>query len=183
MVGCPNDTYDSVSDAGAVYIYDRSVQRFIVTDDTQTVYTVNTALVAPTSVILNNQFLVNTDGRPSGDFTVTDVDEITLTVPAEIGDILEIEVNTFDLLQIVGADQASEGANFGQAVDLCINDCSLYTGAPQDSSVAPEAGSVERQVNQSRVYGITTSTINATLTPGNTIRINNMEVELSTPTA
>ena len=183
MVGCPNDTYDSVSDAGAVYIYDRSVQRFIVTDDTQTIYTVNTSLVAPTSVILNNQFLVNTDGQPSGDFTVTGVDEITLTVPAEIGDILEIEVNTFDLLQIVGADQASEGANFGQAVDLCINNCSLYTGAPQDSSVAPEAGSVERQVNQSRVYGITTSTVNATLTPGNTIRINNMEVELSTPTA
>jgi hypothetical protein len=183
MIGCPNDTYDSVSDAGAVYIYDRSVQRFIVTDATQTVYQVDASLVSPTSVILNNQFLTNSAGNVSGDYTVTDTNEITLTTPAAVGDILEIDVNTFTLLQVIGSDTPIQSANFGQAVDLCVNNCSLYTGAPQDSSVLPEAGSVERQVNQSRVYGITTSTVNARLNPGNTIRINNMEVILSTPTA
>jgi hypothetical protein len=183
MIGCPNDTYDSVSDAGAVYIYDRSVQRFIVTDATQTVYQVDASLVSPTSVVLNNQFLTNSAGNVSGDYTVTDTNEITLTTPAAVGDILEIDVNTFTLLQVVGSNAPLQGANFGQAVDLCVNNCSLYTGAPQDSSVLPEAGSVERQVNQSRVYGLTTSTVNARLNPGNTIRINNMEVALSTPTA
>jgi len=192
MIGCPNDTYDSVADAGAVYIYDRSVQRFIVTDSTQTVYVANisTSLVSPTSVILSNQFLTNTAGNPTGQFTVTAnpstptvYNQITLTTPAAVGDILEIDVNTFTLLQVVGANVPFQGANFGQAVDLCVNNCSLYTGAPQDSSVLPEAGLVDRQVNQSRVYGITTSTVNARLNPGNTIRINNMEVALSTPTA
>jgi len=183
MIGCPNDTYDSVADAGAVYIYDRSVQRFIVTDATQTVYQVDTSLVSPTSVMLKNQFLTNTAGNASGDYTVTGTNEITLTVPAAVGDILEIDVNTFSLIQVVGSNVPFQSANFGQAVDLCINNCSLYTGAPQDGSVLPEAGSVERQVNQSRVYGITTSTVNARLNPGNTIRINNMEVALSTPTA
>jgi hypothetical protein len=183
MIGCPNDTYDSVNDAGSVYIYDRSVQRFIVTDATQTVYQVDASLVSPTSVILNNQFLTNSAGNVSGDYTVTDTNEITLTTPAAVGDILEIDVNTFTLLQVIGSDTPIQSANFGQAVDLCINNCSLYTGAPQDSSVLPEAGSVERQVNQSRVYGLTTSTVNARLNPGNTIRINNMEVVLSTPTA
>ena len=182
MIGCPNDTYDSVADSGSVYIYDRSVQKFIVTDDTQTVYQTDASLVAPTSVMLNNQFLTNSTGNPSGQFTVTGANEITLTTPAAVGDILEIDVNTFTLLQTIGSTAPLQGANFGQAVDLCRYNCSLYTGAPQDSSVLPEAGAVERQVNQSRVYGITTSTVNATLTPGDTIRINNQEVELTTPT-
>ena len=181
IVGCPNDTYDSVSDAGSVYVYDRSVQRFIVTDATQTVYQVDTTLVSPTSVVLNNQFLTNSAGNTSGDYTVTGANEITLTTPAAVGDILEIEVNTFSQMQIIGADTPFQSANFGQAVDLCRYNCSLYTGAPQDGSVLPEAGSVERQVNQSRVYGVTTSTNNARLNPGNTIRINNMEVVLTAP--
>ena len=99
-----------------------------------------------------------------------------------MGDILEIDDNTFSLIQTVGSANPYQTANFGQAVDLCRYNCSLYTGAPQDGSVLPEAGSVERQVNQSRVYGITTSTVNATLTPGNTIRINKMEVALTAPT-
>jgi hypothetical protein len=181
MVGCPNDTYDSVSDAGSVYIYDRSVQQFIVTDATQTVYQVDTTLVSPTSVILNNQFLTNTAGNISGQYTVTGFNQITLTTPASVGDILVVDVNTFNLLQIVGSANPFQGANYGQAVDLCRYNCSLYSGAPQDGSALPAAGSVERQVNQSRVYGITTATVNATLTPGNTIRINNMEVVLTTP--
>jgi hypothetical protein len=182
MIGCPNDTYNSVGDAGAVYVYDRSVQRFIVTDATQTVYQTDASLISPTSVMLSNQFLTNSAGNPTGQFTVTGANEITLATPAAVGDILEINVNTFSLLQVVGSANPSDNANFGQAVDLCHYNCSLYTGAPQDSSILPFAGSVERQVNQSRVYGITTSTVNATLTPGNTIRINNMEVALSTPT-
>jgi len=182
MIGCPNDTYDSVGDAGSVYVYDRSVQRFIVTSATQTVYQTDTSLVSPTSVMLNNQFLTNSAGNPTGQYTVTGANEITLAASAAVGDILEIDVNTFSLIQKVGSASPLYNANFGQAVDLCLYNCSLYAGAPQDSSVLPYAGSVERQVNQSRVYGITTSTTNATLTVGDTIRINNMEVELSAPT-
>ena len=183
IIGCPGDTYDSVSDAGSTYVYDRSVQRFIVTDATQTVYQVDTSLVSPTSVVLNNQFLTNAAGNTSGDYAVTGANEITLTTPAAVGDILEVEVNTFSLIQTIGSNAPFQNANFGQAVDLCHYNCSLYVGAPQDGSVLPGAGSVERQVNQSRVYGITTSSVNARLNPGNTIRINNMEVALSTPTA
>ena len=183
IIGCSNDAYNGVSSAGSVYVYDRSVQRFIVTDNTQTVYQVDATLVSPTSVVLNNQFLTNTAGNTSGDYTVTGANEITLTTPAAVGDILEININTFSLIQTIGSDAPFQSANFGQSVDLCHYNCSLYVGAPQNSSVLPEAGSVERQVNQSRVYGITTSTVNARLNPGDTIRINNTEVELSAPTA
>lgn len=181
IVGCSGDSYNNVSGAGSVYVYDRSVQRFIVTSNTQTVYTTDAPLVSPTSVILNNQFLSDTAGSTSSEYSVTGANEITLVSPAEVGDILEIEINTFSLLQIIGSNAAFEDANYGQAVDLCRYNCSLYAGAPQDGSILPQAGAVERQVNQSRVYGVTTSTINARLNPGNTIRINNMEVALSAP--
>ena len=181
IIGCSNNTYDTVSNAGSVYVYDRSVQQFIVTDATQTVYQVDGTLTSPTSVMLNNQFLTNTAGNVTGQFTVTGSNEITLTTPAAVGDVLVIDVNTFSLIQQVGSSTPFQGANYGQAVDLCRYNCSLYVGAPQDGSVLPEAGLVERQVNQSRVYGVTTSTVNADLTPGDTIRINNMEVALTTP--
>ena len=180
LIGAPGD-YNTTDDAGAVYVFDRTVQKFIVTDaDTLSYPVTGGNLIAPTSVILNNTFLTNTEGNIGGEFSVTG-DVVTLDTTIAVGDVLEIEVNTFNLIQVIGSNQPGKNANYGSAVDMCIYNCSLYVGAPLDSSVLIEAGSVERQVNQSRVYGTITSTINATLTPGNTIRINDMEVTLSTP--
>jgi hypothetical protein len=54
---------------------------------------------------------------------------------------------------------------------------------PLDSSVKPQAGSAQRNVNQSRVFGVTASTnANPVLTSGDTLRINNIEVTVSNPT-
>ncbi len=184
MVGTPNDYYNATLDAGAVYVFDRAVQNFVVTDAAQTTYTVDGTLSAPTSVILNNQFLTNTEGNVTGTFTKVSAAEIAISTPLAVGDVIEIEVNKFNLLQIVGANAPFQSANFGGAVDMCKNNCSLYVGAPQDGSVLPAAGLVQRNVNQSRVYGTTTSTnVGARLLPGETIRINNQEVALSQPVA
>ena len=182
MIGTPNDYYDSTENAGAVYVYDRSVQNFVITDTAQTSYTVDgNLLVAPTSVILNNTFLTNTDGNITGTFSVSGP-TVTVTSTLAVGDILQIQANTFNLLQIIGANVPNAGSNFGAAVDICRYSCSLYTGAPQESSVLDSAGSVQRNVNQSRVYGTTTSTNASTLlVPGQTIRINDQEVAVSTP--
>jgi hypothetical protein len=182
MIGTPNDYYDSTANAGAVYVYDRSVQNFIITDPAQTSYTVDgNLLVAPTSVMLNNTFLTNSDGNITGTFSVSGP-TVTVTPTLAVGDILQIQVNTFNLLQIIGANVPVAGSNFGASVDICRYSCSLYTGAPQDSSVLENAGSVQRNVNQSRVYGTTTSTnVNPRLFPGDTIRINDQEVTLSQP--
>jgi hypothetical protein len=182
MIGTPNDYYDSTETAGAVYVYDRSVQNFIITDPTQTSYTVDgNLLVAPTSVVLNNTFLTNTEGNITGTFSVSGP-TVTVTSTLAVGDILQIQANTFNLLQIIGANVPVTDSNFGASVDICRYSCSLYTGAPQDSSVLTNAGSVQRNVNQSRVYGTTTSTNASTLlVPGQTIRINDQEVTVSTP--
>jgi len=182
MIGTPNDYYSSTAEAGAVYVYDRSVQNFIITDAAQTSYTVDgNLLVAPTSVILNNTFLTNTQGNLTGTFSINGA-TVTVTAALAVGDILQIQANTFNLLQIIGAKSPKAAANFGASVDICRYSCSLYTGAPQDGSVLENAGSVQRNINQSRVYGTTTSTnANALLVPGETIRINDQEVAVSTP--
>ena len=179
MIGTPNDRYNSIADAGAVYVYDRSVQNFVITNASQTSYTVDGGvLVDPTFVSLNNEFLVNTQDNIGGTFSV---DGATVIVDATlaVGDVLQIQPNTFNLLQIINANTPSNSA-FGSAVDICRYSCSLYTGAPNDSSVLPYAGSAQRNVNQSRVYGVITSlNTNPRLQPGQSIRINDQEVIMS----
>ena len=72
---------------------------------------------------------------------------------------------------------AEDAAHFGQAVDLCSYNCSLYAGAPNSSVQQFRGGVVERNVNQSRAYGIITATVaNPALDNGDTIRINDIEV-------
>ena len=182
MIGTPDHGYNNIINSGSVYVYDRSVQNFIVTNPAQTSYTVDGGvLVAPTSVILNNVFLTDTQDNLNGTFTVTG-STVTVSTTLAVGDVLQIQPNTFNLLQIIGANSPSAGANFGTAVNICRYSCSLYTGSPNDSSVLDLAGSVQRNVNQSRVYGTITSTnANARLVPGQTIRINDQEVAVSTP--
>jgi hypothetical protein len=85
--------------------------------------------------------------------------------------------NKIQLVQKITSDNPSNYDGFGYSIDICPTSCSLYTGAPFDSHIRPQAGSVYRNVNQSRVYGITTSTVaNPILTNGDTIRINDTEV-------
>ena len=147
--------------------------------------------VGPVAVLLNGSFLNVRNLTENGTTLVqyingqVDIDldtgEITLTsdVVLTVGDILDIETNEFQLVQKIISNNAFEEADFGAEVTVCPTNCSVYIGAPLDGSILPQAGSVERRVNQSRVYGVISSVIaNPTLTAGNTIRINNVEVEV-----
>jgi hypothetical protein len=178
-----------VQAAGAVYVYDRGVSRIIVTDTSTMTYSIPGSPIGPVAVVLNGQYLT-IHNITEGTVTTTqfidgqvDIDldtlEITLlsNVTLSVGDNLEIETNQFQPVQKVVSSDPVPGDMFGYSEDLCSNNCSLYVGAPQDSSVLVQAGSVERNVNQSRVYGVTTSRIaNPALVAGHTIRINNIEV-------
>ena len=184
IIGADTDSSNGVAESGTVYVFDRSVQNFVITVPEQTSYTVNGGvLAAPTFVSLNGTFLTNAANYIDGTFTVDAATAtVTVTVPLAVGDVLQIQPNTFNLLQIISAKVPNEKANFGSAVDVCRYSCSLYIGAPQDSSVLAQAGSVQRSVNQSRLYGVTTSTnTGVLLVPGDTIRINDQEVAVVTP--
>ena len=181
MIGAPYRTIDSLSEAGTVYVFDRNVQRFIYGTDTSSItFTVlGGTPTGPVSVIVNNQFLINqTDSviNAANSFTIAG-DVVTINADLQIGDIIEIETNQFQQLQQVDQQTVANFSNFGQALDLCANNCSLYIGEPQSSAQIYKGGVVERFVNQSKIYGTITSTVaNANLTSGNTIRINDMDV-------
>ena len=68
-------------------------------------------------------------------------------------------------------------------MDLCPNNCSIYVGAPNESSINYYSGAVYRFLNQGRIYGtILGSVQNPTVTLGDSIRINNFEVTFPTNT-
>jgi len=180
LIGAPNTTVDGNTQAGTVYVYDRDVQRFIYGTDGSTVsFTVIGSVAEPVSVLVNDTFLVNEkSAAPSqtNTFTVSG-NTITILADLQVGDIIEIETNGFALVQAISQDTVEEFGNYGYDTDLCSYNCSLYVGIPNSSVQQFKAGAVERSVNQSRAFGIITSTVaNATLTSGNTLRVNNQDV-------
>jgi hypothetical protein len=179
LIGTPSVTAAGQAQAGLVYVFDRNVQRFIYQGGSDIVFDVEGNITEPVSVVVNNQFLINETYSFPGDPFSFGVDGTTVIVnqPLSAGDIVEIETNQFSLVQQVSQNVIEEFSNFGQSVDICSYNCSLYVGAPQSSLQIYKGGIVERQVNQARVYGTITSTVaNPTLTAGDTIRVNNIDV-------
>ena len=179
MIGAPYQTVDGNVEAGKVYIFDRNVQKFIVSDSSVNTYTVIGSVTEPVSVILNNVFLTNeidnvVDGANT--FTVSGYN-VTINATLLVGDVIEIETNQFTLLQTIEQNTIANFSNFGTSLALCPYDCSLYVGEPQSSLQIYKGGIVERSVNQSRVYGIISGlNANPSLDTGDTIRINNTDV-------
>jgi hypothetical protein len=181
LIGAPNQTVDSATEAGAVYVFDRNVQKFINTVTTANpVFTILGTPAAPISVLVNNQFYINQNDAivaAADTFSWNGSTSVTINGSLAIGDVVEIETNQFALVQALEQNTLAEFSNFGYAVELCSYDCSLYVGEPNSSLQVYKGGVVERNVNQSRVYGTTTSLVaNAVLTAGNTLRVNNIDV-------
>ena len=180
LIGAPNTTVNSKTQAGTVYVYSRDVQRFIYGTDGSTVaFTVLGSVNEPVSVLVNNTFFVNEDSATPTQTNTFSVSGNTVTINGDlqIGDIIEIETNGFALVQTINQNTAAEFSNYGYDIDLCSYNCSLYVGAPNSSIQKFKDGAVERNINQSRAYGITTSTVaNAALDNGDTLRVNNQDV-------
>jgi hypothetical protein len=164
-------------------VFDRDVQKFVYGTDGSTVdFTVLGTVTGPVSVLLNGQFLINQQNSVNdgpGLFNTFTVNGNVITINADlvIGDIIEIETNQFRQVQEIDQNTVAEFSNFGQATDICSNNCSLYVGEPQSSQQVFKGGVVERFVNQSRVYGTITSTVPmANLNTGDTIRVNDIDV-------
>jgi hypothetical protein len=181
LIGAPRDgakdaNNTTITNAGAVYAFDRSTVRYEISNPLTLTYAIPGAYTAPVSVMLNNQYLTNTSQYINGQFTVSGGNIVlSSSVNLAVGDFLDIETNQFQPIQKFAANTVIDETKFGQSLDICSNNCSVYVGAPFDyyATGVVQAGMVQRQVNQSRIYGVTTSTVaNPTLTPGQTIRIN-----------
>jgi len=179
IVGAPNDLAADIQHAGSVYVYDRSVVSYQITNTAQTTYIIPGEYADPVAVLLNNVYLTNTAQYINGQFTISGSNIVLSSdVTLSIGDILTIETNQFQQIEKLVGKIPEQAALFGYATTICSNSCSIYIGAPfSNKSGTPQSGLVERQVNQSRIYGVTTSTVaNPVLTAGDTIRVNNIEI-------
>ena len=183
IASTPYESVAGYAQAGRVYVYDRAVQNFLVSDENTVAYTTLENIVAPTSVALNNAILINSVGAVDGQYSVSG-DTVTLETPISVGDIITVDINDFRLEQILESVVPEEENRFGLQADQCVNDCSLYVSSPfANTGDKVESGKVEFFINQSRVYGVITATnANPVLTPGDTIRINNFYVEYTVPT-
>lgn len=182
VVGASNDD-TTVSNSGASYVFSRGTIKYIVSDASQTTFELPAGFNAPVAVVLNGEYLTNSAQYINGQYSVVGTDVIlNSSVTLNVGDAIEIENNIFNLVQTITGAAPYDEASFGAALDICPTNCSLYIGAPTDGSLQIQAGSVERFVNQARLYGVITSTnVSPTLTPGGTMFISNFEVTLSTP--
>ena len=179
MIGASNDSANIGNPrTGSVYVFDRNVTRYLVNNTDTVSYAIPAGFVEPVAVLLNNQYLTNTDQFLNGDFSIAGSNVVLAdSVILNVGDMLEIESNIFTLTQKIIANTLFDEAAFGATVDVCPTNCSIYIGAPFDGAVLPGAGSVQRNVNQNRVYGTITATIaNPVLTAGETLNVNNFPV-------
>lgn len=177
LIGAPVDDSASVNNSGSVYAFDRGVVKYLISDVSANTFTLPAGWSAPVTVILNNQYLRDVAQYVDGEFSISG-STVTITAPLAIGDVVEIENNIFTKVQKISAQAPFSEDSYGAAVDMCPNSCSVYIGSPTDSTVLAQAGSVERRVNQSRLYGVATSVANPTLTTSDTIRINNQLVSV-----
>lgn len=187
LIGAPNVSVSvdatTKDKAGQVYVFDRAVQTFQVTDTAVKSYTTTESIIGDTSVAVNGSILLNSAGSIGGQFSVAG-DTVTILSDLTVGDLINVDINRFALEQVITSATIEENNQFGLKIDQCVNDCSLYISSPNayvDNKV--EAGQVEFTINQARVYGLIAGSIaNPTLTAGQYIRVNNFYVEQTAPT-
>jgi len=185
IIGCKNATVNGETEAGSVYVFNRNVQKFIVQSNvSNNVFTVLGTPVEPVEVMVNNQYLLNVNAAEPSDTNTFSVSGSTITVNVTlyVGDVVEISTNNFVQQQIVSQNIVAEFSNFGQAVDLCPLNCSMYVGAPQSSLAAFKGGVVQRSVAQDRLYGSITATVTSpSFTANTTLRVNNVDCSVTDP--
>jgi hypothetical protein len=172
-------SYVEHDEAGAVYVYDRVIEAFNSTGNQD--YT--------TIGALGDIYRVTIDGVEVTDYFKVDANTIRFVTPPDVGRIVYIETNQFNLLEtLIGIDSLTggltaiqSGARFGTSLTICSNNCAFYIGAPYyDNGTTYNTGAVWKFHNRGRLYGTNTGYVkNPTFTPGDTIRLDNFEITLT----
>ena len=172
VIGAPNANINGNVLSGNIAAYDRSIERFIA-NGVQTTFTTLYPVSANNIVRVNNV--------ENNAYSIISTNTIQFTTAPANQSLIEVETNHFNKIQEFSAEIQEKGQRFGYSVDICVSSCSIYSGAPyQSSPVVPqnyESGVVYTYLNQARIYGTILSTIpNANVTIGDSIRINDFVV-------
>jgi FG-GAP repeat len=165
-IAAPYQAVNGVSAAGAVYIFDRSIESFIANG---TAYT-TTYPISSTSRLTVNGNVVTTGYTGVGT-------SLTFTNAPVIGSLITIETNRFQLLETLTAPNPSSGAAFGTTTWISGNDADVFVSSPGYSAPGYFSGIVYRFVNQGASYGAISGTnYNPVISAGDGIRINGIAV-------
>ena len=184
VIGAPrhdNAGTDSTVDSGAAYVFDRTVEAFE-GDGSTTAFTTQRTMDADVNKVTVNGILkdVRKGSDAYWDYSVSGTTLTFNEAPASSA-VIKVDTNTFIQMQKMAEQTANTrgvGNEFGKSVLICPTDCSIYLGNPSDDPrELRNSGSVDRYVNQGRVYGTITSTATSpTVTAGHSIRINDFEI-------
>jgi len=172
VIGSPYQSVNGINAAGAVYVYDRSVESFIANGSVYlTQYPINTSTL---KVTLNGNVI--TTG-----FT-TNSNAVSFSTTPVIGSLITIDTNTIQQLEQLTAPTPTSGAAFGLTTYLAGNNADVYVASPGYSAPGYYSGIVYRFVNQGASYGTITSNTNPIIVPGDSMRINGFDITFTSNT-
>ena len=170
-ISAPYQSVNNITAAGAVYVYDRSVETFIANGGPA--YFTTYPVVASTVKVTLNGNVITTG------FT-TNSSAVTFTTAPVIGSVINVDTNNIQLLEQLTAPATISGAAFGLASWIAGNDADVYVASPGYSVPGYYSGIVYRFVNQGASYGTISSTnFSPVINTGDTLRINGIIVTIS----
>lgn len=173
-VGASATIVDGLDNAGAVYVYHRTVTEFVTNGITNT-FTLPDNLGNIFYVYYNDRLLAN----PTEYFTIgTNIIQFAGFDIPPAGNHLTVESNQLILDQIIYPETVGlAGGSFGAHITMCNTGCNIYVASPTYLESNYRFGLVTRYVNVGRVYGVITgSVVNPTVSIGESIVINNRVV-------
>jgi 6-phosphogluconolactonase (cycloisomerase 2 family) len=170
VVGSNLDTNFDIDNNGKVNVYHRTIAEFT-TDGVSGTFNLPQPVADVFRVTFNNQELVQgTDYYLIGSSAI----QFPPFATPVIGQKIRVETNNFQPTQdLYPSISGIIGQKFGSAVAVCNTGCNVYVASPYYAEQHYSEGLVTRYVNNGRVYGIVTGTIeNPTVVPGDTFVIN-----------
>lgn len=158
--------------SGITVVYDRFKESFIA-DGYANSFSPNRVIPTGAKVTIDGQIqIINVD------YEIVDNTLRFYDIPGE-SSVITVDINSFDRVLTTTANSSS-GDQFGFALDICRNNCSLYIGAPYFRENNYYYGRVVRLINQGRLYGKIRGTVtNPSVTVGESFRINGIEIVAS----
>ena len=171
IISAPYETVNGISSAGAVYVYDRSIETFIA-NTSQSYATLNTIDPRFVRVTIDSTYKqITTDYTVSGNV-------ITFTSAPTIGSKINVETSKFQFMERITADNPTSGAVFGITSHISGNDADIFVSSPGFSEIGYYSGIVYRFVNEGAAYGaISSSKYSPTVAIGDSIRLNGQIVK------
>jgi hypothetical protein len=188
LVATPNSTEQSLSEAGSIYVYDRTVEAFVASED-QLVFDTQRAIdltpaagsVDDQQSILRQLYGVSVNGSLIQSYNIKSTqDGVIFDQSPIVGSVVAVETNKWLLIEKLTSSTPATFALFGSALDVCSNNCSIYASSPLYRTGDYLGGIVEWFLNEGRVRGtVLAATANPTVTVGHSIRLNDFEVEFT----